>query len=37
MKTENKYTSPEVEILEIITEGVLCGSNETVKESEGEW
>ena len=31
------YASPEMEIYEILTEGVLCASNETVKENEGEW
>ncbi len=31
------YVSPEMEIYEILTEGVLCASNETVKENEGEW
>ncbi len=31
------YASPEMEIYEILTEGVLYASNETVKENEGEW
>jgi hypothetical protein len=35
MKT--KYISPETEILDITPEGVLCASNETLEENEGEW
>jgi hypothetical protein len=34
------YESPEVEILEILPEGILCGSdnsNETLEENEGIW
>jgi hypothetical protein len=31
------YTSPEVEIHGIQTEGVLCSSNERLDEYEGEW
>ncbi len=31
------YGSPEVEIHEIQTEGVLCASNERLDEYEGEW
>ena len=34
---ENKYISPEVEVLDVYEEGVLCGSNEYVGENEGEW
>lgn len=34
---ENKYISPEVEVLDVYAEGVLCGSNEYVGENEGEW
>ena len=26
---ENKYISPEVEVLDVYAEGVLCGSNST--------
>ena len=38
--TQKLYESPEVEILEILTEGILCGSdnsNETLEENEGIW
>ena len=31
------YESPEIQILEINTEGILCGSNEIVDENEGYW
>jgi len=31
------YESPEIQILEINTEGILCGSNEIVNENEGYW
>lgn len=31
------YISPEVEILDIMSEGVLCASNETLEENEGIW
>ena len=31
------YISPEIEVLELYQEGVLCGSNEFVLENEGEW
>ena len=34
---EKEYISPEVDILEIQSEGVLCGSNEVLDEYEGEW
>ena len=38
--TQKLYKSPEVEILEILPEGILCGSdnsNETLEENEGIW
>ena len=31
------YQSPESEILEMQSEGLLCGSNEIVDENEGIW
>ena len=31
------YITPDVEVLEIQPEGVLCGSNEIVDENFGEW
>ena len=31
------YESPSVDVLEVIMEGVLCGSNESLDEVEGEW
>ena len=34
---DNQYQTPEIVILEINAEGVLCGSNEFVDENEGEW
>jgi len=34
---EQKYIAPEVEVLEINSEGVLCGSNEGVGENDGLW
>ena len=33
----NEYISPDMEILNIMSEGVLCSSNETLEENEGEW
>ena len=37
MNTNEIYMTPVVEIIEIMPEGVLCGSNELVGENEGEW
>lgn len=34
---ENNYISPEVEVLDLSLEGILCGSNELVDENEGVW
>ena len=34
---EKEYISPEMEILDIVSEGVICGSNELLEENEGEW
>ena len=31
------YISPEMDILDIVSEGVICGSNELLEENEGEW
>ena len=31
------YSTPEMEIIDIMPEGVLCGSNENVGENDGEW
>ena len=33
----NEYVSPEMEILDLVSEGVLCGSNETLDENDGIW
>lgn len=33
----NEYVSPEMEILDLVSEGVLCASNELLEETEGEW
>jgi hypothetical protein len=33
----NEYVSPEMEILDLVSEGVLCSSNELLEEIEGEW
>ena len=33
----NEYVSPEMEILDLVSEGVLCSSNETLEENEGIW
>ena len=37
MVKETLYESPSVDVLEVIMEGVLCGSNESLGEVEGEW
>jgi hypothetical protein len=34
---ETKYVSPDMEMRDIILEGVLCTSNETLEENEGIW
>lgn len=34
---EKMYISPDMEILDIMSEGVLCGSNETLEENDGIW
>ena len=34
---EKQYQSPEVKVLELYSEGLLCASNEYVDENEGEW
>ncbi len=31
------YESPELEVIELDHEGVLCGSNEIIDENEGVW
>lgn len=31
------YEAPELKIMEIEHEGVLCGSNEIIDENEGYW
>jgi hypothetical protein len=33
----NEYISPEMEILDLVSEGVFCASNELLEENEGEW
>lgn len=37
MELMQYYVAPEIEILEVVPEGLLCGSNETVDENDGEW
>ena len=32
-----KYIAPETEVMEVISEGLLCYSNEGVDENFGEW
>lgn len=32
-----QYMTPAIEELEVISEGVLCGSNEHIDENEGIW
>ena len=34
---EKKYITPEIEVLVVYSEGVICGSNEILDENEGEW
>ena len=34
---QQEYISPDMEILDIMSEGVLCASNETLEENEGIW
>jgi hypothetical protein len=34
---ETMYVSPDIEILELQTEGILCASNEKLDENEGIW
>ena len=34
---EVAYVSPKIEILNIVFENILCGSNEIMDENEGEW
>lgn len=34
---DKRYETPEIVVLEIDAEGVLCASNEILDENEGEW
>lgn len=34
---ETLYVSPDMYILDIVPEGMLCSSNEMLEENEGEW
>jgi hypothetical protein len=36
-KTDFYYETPQVKIIDIMIEGVLCGSNEIIDENEGYW
>jgi hypothetical protein len=36
-KTDFYYETPEVKIIDVMIEGVLCGSNEIIDENEGAW
>jgi hypothetical protein len=33
----SKYTSPELEVVELYTEGGFCSSNEPLGENRGSW
>ena len=33
----DKYTTPAIEEMEVVSEGVLCGSNEHIDETYGTW
>ena len=41
MKTENnkenEYVTPTIRIVEVAQRSVICGSTETVDETEGKW
>lgn len=37
MMKENMYETPEMEIIYLEIEGILCGSNEIIGENEGDW
>jgi hypothetical protein len=37
MTQKTLYESPAMEIIETLTEGILCASNELLEEYEGEW
>ena len=32
-----EYAAPEMTVLELLNEGLICSSNEKVEEIEGEW
>lgn len=34
---EKNYVTPEIVVLEVYSEGVICSSNEILDENEGEW
>ena len=34
---ENEYEAPEIEVIFLELQGVLCGSNELMYENDGEW
>lgn len=31
------YVTPKIDVMEVYSEGVICGSNEYVDENFGEW
>lgn len=37
MMEEIRYVTPAIEIIRIYQEGILCASNESLDENEGEW
>lgn len=37
MEYINAYITPEIQVLEILPEGVCCASTEHVLEENGEW
>jgi hypothetical protein len=34
---ENEYITPNMTMLDLCSEGVLCGSNEIIDENDGIW
>lgn len=34
---KREYESPDIKVMELVLEGVLCGSNEDLEETWGEW
>ena len=34
---KREYESPDIYVIDVLSEGVLCGSNEDLEETWGEW